>query len=168
MKKTSIAELLYANLWKFASRFNKDFIQNFEPRMLLVAMFTTFAMAVGWLIEVVNIKPLALMLFGFNFGLSLAVLSLKIIIRLATTNRKHAPSLKRISNFADFWGLGLRKRIKAVAGEFDVELKRLHKEKRYGMAKWNVILAWGYAIWYVLRGPYDMLKGALVKALRGL
>ena len=79
-----------------------------------------------------------------------------------------APSLRGISNFADFWGLGLRKKIKAGAGEFDVEVKRLHKEKRYRMAKWNVVLAWSYAVWYVLRGPYDLVKDALVKAIKGL
>lgn len=71
-----------------------------------------------------------------------------------------------ISNFADFWGLGLRKRIKACAGEFDVEVKRLHKEKSYRMAKWNVVLAWGYAVWYVVRGPWDWVFGALIKALK--
>ena len=98
--------------------------------------------------------------------LSEAILSR--LVRRPRVRRKSAPSLQHILNFADFWGLGLRKRIKACAGEFDVEVNRLHKEKRYRMAKWNVVLAWGFAIWYVLRGPYDLVKGALVKALKGL
>ena len=48
-----------------------------------------------------------------------------------------------------------------------MEVKRLHKEKRYRMAKWNVFLAWGYAIWYVLRGPWDFVRDVLVKAMKG-
>ena len=106
-------------------------------------------------------------IIGAHFGFWLSFLALKTVFGAAIKARNHHPSLKRISNFADFWGLGLRKRIKATAGDFDAEIRRLHKEKRFRMAKWNVILAWGYAIWYVLRGPYDLVKGALVKALKG-
>lgn len=81
---------------------------------------------------------------------------------------RRQPSLKGISNFADFFGLGLRKRIKAVAGDYEVEIKRLHKEKRYKTAKWNKALAWSYAIWYVLRGPVDWFAETLIKSWKGL
>lgn len=77
-------------------------------------------------------------------------------------------SLKNISNFADFFGLELRKRIKAVAGDFEVEIQRLHKEKRFRTAKWNKALAWSYAFWYVIRGPIDWLAEAVIKPWKGL
>jgi hypothetical protein len=129
----------------------------------------------GWLRSTMNlaVQLFRIVALGLDVSLGIPRLQLELAVlkrRLASrrNSRKLPPSLNHISNFADFWGLGLRKRIKATAGDFDVEVRRLHKEKRYRMAKWNVVLAWGYAIWYVLRGPYDMLKGALVKALKGL
>lgn len=85
-----------------------------------------------------------------------------------TEKQNRVPSLKSVAAFADLWGLELRKRIKSMAGDYDIEIRRIHKEKRYRMAKWNKVLAWGYAIWYVLRGPYDLVRGALVKAMKGL
>lgn len=81
--------------------------------------------------------------------------------------RRRKPNLKNLTRFADFFGLGLRKRLKAMAGDFDAEISRLHKQHRYVAAKWNKCLAWSYAIWYVLRGPLDWARAALVKALTG-
>lgn len=89
----------------------------------------------------------------------------------ARTNQKPkpiTPSLKSISNFADFFGLGLRKKIKAMAGDFDIEIQRLRKEKRFKTAKWNKALAWGYAVWYVLRGPFDWIVETFIKSKKGL
>lgn len=83
------------------------------------------------------------------------------------TQRARA-SLKAMSHFADFFPLELRKRIKALAGDYEVEIKRLHKEKRYKTARWNKVLAWGYAIGYVLRGPFDWFAEALIKSWKGL
>ena len=81
---------------------------------------------------------------------------------------RNIPSLQHISNFADLFGLGLRKKIKAMAGDFDLEIKRLHKAKRSKTAKWNKALAWGYAVWYVVRGPIDWLAENLIKSWKGL
>lgn len=135
-----------------------------DPRRPLRELAPLTAALFDLFVNIVDLVPI----FFQRYALRMELTVLKRKLSRATESRRRPPSLKRLANFADFWGFGLRKRIKAVAGEFDVELKRLHKEKRYGTAKWNVVLAWGYAIWYVLRGPYDMLKGALVKALRGL
>ena len=141
------------------------FTNNF---LLLVCGLQQTTWLVGWALDWEDFRTTAPVLFGAQFGLGLSILALRTINSATSKSCKNPPPLIRISNFADFWGLNLRKRIKATAGDFDVEVRRLHKEKRFRMAKWNVILAWGYAIWYVLRGPYDLVKGALVKALKGL
>ncbi len=135
-----------------------------DPRRSVRELAPLIAALIELFVHIGGLVPLIFQRYVLR--LKLTVLRQKIAI--SRESRKRSPSLKRISNFADFWGLGLRKRIKATAGDFDVEVKRLHNEKRYRMAKWNVILAWGYAIWYVLRGPYDLVKGALVKAMKGL
>lgn len=65
------------------------------------------------------------------------------------------PSIKGILHFADFFGLATRKSIKAMAGDYDDEIRRIHADGRVWTAKYNKLLAWGYALWYVLRGPLD-------------
>lgn len=150
-----------------------EFLEISKRKLRFAVSFTcvasaAFGLVASWLDFS---RASAFVLFGMFLGflgLELILLILTIENRRVRTSKNPPPSLKSITNFADFWGLGLRKRIKATAGDFDVEVKRLHKEKRFRMAKWNVILAWGYAIWYVMRGPYDLVKGALVKALKGL
>jgi hypothetical protein len=77
------------------------------------------------------------------------------------------PSLTALSNFADIFGLQIRKRIKALAGDYDEEIGRLYKQRQYKTAQWNRILAWGYAIWYVLRGPLDWVTDYLISAVKG-
>lgn len=77
------------------------------------------------------------------------------------------PSLQPICDFADLFGLQVRKKIKAVAGDYDEEIARLHKQRRYKTAQWNRILAWGYAILYVLRGPLDWVTDYLISAVKG-
>lgn len=85
--------------------------------------------------------------------------------RLIPTRRR--PGLQRLTHLADFFGLGLRKRIKAMVGDFDAEIGRLHRQRRYKAAKWNQLLAWGYAGWYVIRGPVDWVRELLMHALTG-
>ncbi|QJW85206.1 hypothetical protein HK414_22560 [Ramlibacter terrae] len=78
------------------------------------------------------------------------------------------PSLHGLVRFADLFGLDLRKNLKALAGDYDAEIRRLHAEKRYRMAAWNKLLAWAFAFWYVLRGPFDAVIMWAIKAWKGL
>ena len=89
-------------------------------------------------------------------------------VRRLMREPSRAPSLAGIYNFADFFGLDLRKRIKALAGDFEVEIIRLQSERRFKTAKWNKALAWGYAVWYVLRGPFDWIVETFIKSKKGL
>lgn len=77
------------------------------------------------------------------------------------------PSLKGLQNFADYLPLEMRKTVKAMVGDFDAEIMRLHKQHRYGAARWNKGLAWSYAVWYMARGPLDWVISKFVKAHTG-
>lgn len=181
MKRPSIPELVYGLVLEFGNLLKTHYRRLFlsgPDRLFLVLLFLFLVMTsgyFGWRLgvemgEELNVLLPEYLLTGVMGGVWISVNLFRLKWKLGGSRKLqiHPPSLNRVSNFADFWGLGLRKRIKAVAGDYDVEVKRLHKEKRYRMAKWNVVLAWGYAIWYVLRGPYDLVKGAMVKALKGL
>lgn len=72
------------------------------------------------------------------------------------------PKLEQLTKFADLFGLNLRKRLKALVGDYGVEIERLHRAGDYKMARWQKTLAWGYALWYVARGPIDMAVGYVV------
>lgn len=76
-------------------------------------------------------------------------------------------SLDRLSRFADWFPLDLRKRLKALAGDYDAEIVRLHAEGRSSVARWNKCLAWCYAICYVARGPFDRIASLFVKGNAG-
>lgn len=80
---------------------------------------------------------------------------------------KKRPGLQSLMHLADYLGLGLRKRIKALAGDYDAEIVRLHAEGRYRAARWNKYLAWGYAGWYVLRAPVDWAASVVIKKITG-
>ena len=88
----------------------------------------------------------------------------KLVRRKAAPKK---PSLRGIVRFADALPLGLRKRVKAMAGDYDAEIALLHKQRRYRMAKWNARLAWLTAAWMVLRAPLDALKSWVMKATIG-
>jgi hypothetical protein len=83
-----------------------------------------------------------------------------------TVMRKR-PSLKSLTYFADLWPLGLRRRLKALAGDYDADIRAMHKQHRYRMARWNALLAWGHALWYVVRGPVDGIVTWAIKAWKG-
>ena len=100
--------------------------------------------------------------------LDMLVVQIRINMLIVVSNPDvdEAPSLTAISRFADFFGLGLRKEIKAMVGDYDVEIKRIYtKEKRPLAAKWQVALAWGYTFWYVCKRPisvvWDYVFGSL-------
>jgi hypothetical protein len=68
---------------------------------------------------------------------------------------------------ADFFGLETRAAIKALAGDYDAEIRRLRSEGRVVAARWNEWLAWGCAIRYVFRGALEQLLRYFVKSLGG-
>lgn len=73
----------------------------------------------------------------------------------AARHRKRPPPLRGLTRFADLFGLADRKVVKAIAGDFDVEIRRLRRERRPWVARWNICLAWGCALWCVFRSPLD-------------
>jgi hypothetical protein len=81
--------------------------------------------------------------------------------------RTRSAPLRGLARFADLFGLQTRKAIQALAGDYAVEVRRLRRERRRWMARWNVVLAWGYAAWYVLRSPVDWVVSYVLKSLRG-
>ena len=74
------------------------------------------------------------------------------------STRKSSP-VRGIVRLADIFGLGLRREIKAMAAEFEVEIKRLRRERRPAMARWNIILAWATAIQLCLLAVPEKLRG---------
>lgn len=80
---------------------------------------------------------------------------------------KPLPRLRKLVLWADLMPLDLRKRLKAMAGDYSAEIARLQLEGRHKTANWNTVLAYGYAGWYVLRGPLDGVVGLLMKNLKG-
>ena len=80
------------------------------------------------------------------------------LTRRAPRNRKASP-VRGIVRLADIFGLGLRREIKAMAAEFEVEIKRLHRERRPAMARWNIILAWTTAVHLCFLAVPEKLRG---------
>lgn len=87
--------------------------------------------------------------------------------RLKRRPKRHPPPLKGLVKFADLFGLDTRKKIKAMAGDYAVEIRRLRRERRYFTAKWNCFLAWGYALWFAVWTPLERITTTVVKMLKG-
>jgi hypothetical protein len=66
-----------------------------------------------------------------------------------------SPTLRRLIHIADALPIPTRKTVKAMAGDYDDEVRRLRAEGRVRMAQWNVCLAWGCALRIVCRSPFD-------------
>jgi hypothetical protein len=81
--------------------------------------------------------------------------------------KKRPTGLRNLTNFADFFALPTRKVIKALAGDYDAEIRRLRQARRPFAARWNMGLAWGVALWYVLRSPVDRVLQYLIKSFKG-
>jgi hypothetical protein len=77
------------------------------------------------------------------------------------------PTLQGLFRFADWFGLNTRKAIKALAGDYEVEIRRLRQEGRPGVAQWNSVLAWGYALVLVLKSPVSWVVSRALNAFRG-
>lgn len=86
---------------------------------------------------------------------------------LLKSRRRRSTPLRGLTRFADLFGLQTRKAIKSLAGDYAVEVRRLRRERRPWMARWSVVLAWGYALWYVFRSPVDWAVSYVLKSLRG-
>lgn len=75
-------------------------------------------------------------------------------------------SLNRLRKLADFLPLPTRKAINALVGDYDVEIRRLRKAHRPKAASWNSMLAWGCALWIVLKFPLTKVLEYIVKLPR--
>ena len=84
-------------------------------------------------------------------------------VKAAETAAPTKPDLTGLKHFSDWFSLGLRQRICAMAGDYEKEIDRIFSEGRFKTARWNKALAWGYAILYVLRGPVDFLVWVWLK-----
>lgn len=71
------------------------------------------------------------------------------------------PPLRSLIRIADFLGLKTRKAIKAMAGDFDPEIRRLSRAHRPIAARWNVALAWICAAQIVLQAPVEKLLSVI-------
>ena len=87
-----------------------------------------------------------------------------VLTERAPNNRKTSP-VRGIVRMADILGLGLRREIKAMAAEFEVEIKRLRRERRPAMARWNIILAWATAVQLCFLAVPEKLRGWIRTAL---
>lgn len=81
--------------------------------------------------------------------------------------RRSKPALRGLIRVADLFGLQTRKQIKAMAGDFQAEITRLRRARRPMYARWNAVLAWGYAIYFVLRAPVDKLLSIVRRSMLG-
>ena len=75
---------------------------------------------------------------------------------------KKVPDLKSIEHFADCFGIPTRKAIKALAGDYAAEIKRLHDEGRTRAARWNRCLAWGMQFGILLYVALSMHCSAIL------
>lgn len=82
-------------------------------------------------------------------------------------SRRADEALTRLIRLADLCPLTLRKELKAMAGDYDAERRRLHAEGRPWAAKWNVALAWIIAARLTLTAPASWILNILVKAVKG-
>lgn len=101
--------------------------------------------------------------------LLLLILSFDIPIRVSNclrTRKRQPPSLRGLVHFADWLGLDLRKRINALAGDYDAEIRPLCRDDSYITARWNKALAWAFALWYIGRVPWDWIRGLLMLAVK--
>lgn len=74
-----------------------------------------------------------------------------------------SPSVSQLVRLADIAPLRLRKKIKALAGDYQAEIDTLTQHGRFGMAKYNKVLAFTHCVVLVLRSPID----ACVEIWRG-
>ncbi|MDP2034178.1 MAG: hypothetical protein Q8K29_12270 [Polaromonas sp.] len=89
------------------------------------------------------------------------------LIYPTTTQPQQLPRLDSLNSIAEWLPLGMRKKIKAMAADYADEIRCIHARGEYRKAQWNKRLAWGYAIWYVVRGPVDAVKDWLIASFKG-
>lgn len=77
------------------------------------------------------------------------------------------PSLGALVSTAEWLPLDMRNKIKAMAADYDHEIREFHQRGEYKKARWNKTLAWSYACWYVLRGPVDAARDWISASLKG-
>lgn len=107
---------------------------------------------------------------GFFFR-RIIIFAMRLIMLQTVENQRRQKArtkpLYELFRFADLFGLPTRNAIKAMAADYSVEIRRIRRERRPWVARWNVGLAWCYAIWFILRSPADRLLQYLIKSFRG-
>jgi hypothetical protein len=73
-------------------------------------------------------------------------------------------SLGTLARFAELFPASTAKAIRALAGDYDDRIRGLRRDHRNWAARWSVGLAWGCAMWYVLRWPFDAAYDRVMKS----
>jgi hypothetical protein len=76
-------------------------------------------------------------------------------------NKRKTSPVRGIVRLADVFGLGLRREIKSMAADFEVEIKRLRRERRPAMARWNIVMAWATAAQLCFLAVPEKLRGGI-------
>jgi len=84
-------------------------------------------------------------------------------LAMARYTVRRSPSLSRLTEWSDVLPIALRKQVKAMAGDYQPEIQRLHAEGRHRVAAWNAKLAWGTAAWMVCKAPFLAIRDYLLK-----
>lgn len=153
-----------------------SFFINYRGFWAATLLTSSGCVSVAYFRDPTEYEPLVTVLMGIGFIIGLMSLYMfwrtTSVIRIRVsysvpTKKRQPPSLKGLVQFADWWGLDLRKRIKALAGDYDAEVRRLCRADRYPTARWNKVLAWIFAFWYIGRGPLDWIRALLLLAVKG-
>lgn len=87
--------------------------------------------------------------------------------RAGAGSKRRKPPLSGLIRLADILPLPTRKKLKALAGDYDPEIRRLRRAHRHRAATWNSVLAWLIAIRIVLGAPVEWALRVLLKLFRG-
>jgi hypothetical protein len=88
----------------------------------------------------------ALIALGLFLNLMLVTKDFRVTPKSIANSRSKRSPMRGIQRFADFLGLRARKAVKALAADYEVEIKRLKREDRHWAVRWNIALAWAAAI----------------------
>lgn len=80
--------------------------------------------------------------------------------------RRCKPELLGLANFADIFSMGLRKRLRAMVGDYQTDINRLYEEGRDKTAAWNKLLAWATAFYYIVCAPIEFLYWCCQKIMK--
>lgn len=80
--------------------------------------------------------------------------------QISRTHGRKRPSLRKLVRLADFFGPATRRQMKADAGDWDAQIRCVHKQHRYWTARWNYAQAWAYFGYAVVKAGARWVIGA--------